>query len=220
MTSVALNFNPSGATHTIPAIDVDLDDVRNTFETNFFGVVAMIKAFSRLLIAARGRIVNISSVASISPYVYGSIFCATKGALNSYSRTLRQELRPFGVRVTVVMAGFVKTKTNKKYRQLPQGSVYSVIEDVFRARLTYSEDTSHMEPEVFAEELVHTLLKAERGWWKFWVTRPNWLWIGGSAGLIRVLSWVGEWVLDAVAYRKFRLNELEAIVNVNRIKPE
>jgi 1-acylglycerone phosphate reductase len=210
-------YAPSGLTHTIPAIDADIDDVRNTFETNVFAVMAMVKAFSSLLIAARGRIVNISSLASITPYAYGSIFCATKGAINSYSRTLRQELRPFGVKVTVVMAGFVKTKTNKTYRQLPNGSFYSVVEDQFRRRLTYSEDTSQMAPETFAIVLVRKCLtdnsKKSSYLWGLFGRRLDWLWIGGSATLVRCASWVGEWLLDAVAYRKFELHKLEAIVN-------
>ena len=194
-----------------------MDEVRNTFETNVFGVMAMINAFSKLLIAARGHIVNISSLASIVPYVYGSIFCATKGAINSYSRTLRQELRPFGVKVTVVMAGFVKTKTNKMYRELPDGSVYSVVADQFRRRLRYSEDTSQMSPETFADILVGRLLKDETRIWGILTRSPNWLWIGGSAGLVKfVSSWVGEWLLDAITYRKFELDKLEAIVKKSR----
>ncbi|RAO67790.1 uncharacterized protein BHQ10_003802 [Talaromyces amestolkiae] len=210
-------INNAGQTHTIPAIDADMDEVRSTFETNVFGVMVMIKVFSKLLIAARGRIVNISSLASIVPYVYGSIFCATKGAINSYSRTLRQELRPFGVKVTVVMAGFVKTKTNKTYRELPNGSVYSVVADQFRRRLRYSENTSQMTPETFADILVGRLLKDESSIWGNLTRSLNWVWIGGSAALVKfVTNWVGEWLLDAVTYRKFELDKLEAIVNKSR----
>lgn len=207
----------SGQTHTIPAIDANIDEVRSTFETNVFGVMLIINAFSKLLIAARGRIVNISSLASIVPYVYGSIFCATKGAINSYSRTLRQELRPFGVKVTVVMAGFVKTETNKTYRELPNGSVYSVVADQFRRRLRYSENTSQMTPETFADILVDRLLKDESSIWGILSRSSNWVWIGGSAALVKfVTNWVGEWLLDAVTYRKFELDKLEAIVNKSK----
>lgn len=176
----------------------------------------MVKAFSGLLISARGRIVNISSIASITPYVYGSVFCATKGALNSYSRTLRQEMRPFGVKVTVVMAGFVKTKTNKVYRALPHGSMYTAIEDQFRKRLTYSENKAQMTPDTFADILVRKLLKDEESTWGGLVRHQDWLWIGGNAALVRSASWVGEWLLDAIAYRTFKLHKLEATINASR----
>ncbi|KAG6301960.1 hypothetical protein E4U09_004136 [Claviceps aff. purpurea] len=197
----------------MPAIDVDLDDARHTFETNFFAILAMVKAFSRLLIRSRGQIVNISSIASVAPYVYSSVFCATKGALNAYSRTLRQELKPFGVGVTVVMAGQVKSQTNKIYRELPSDSVYSVVQDLFRQKLRYSGETSRMTPDEFAERLVSRLLPGESGglWRRFFLSSPpNWLWIGDRAGLVRFMRWFGERLLDIVAYRKFGLHVLEA----------
>ncbi|KAG5915204.1 hypothetical protein E4U61_004827 [Claviceps capensis] len=197
----------------MPAIDVDLDDARHTFETNFFAILAMVKAFSRLLIRSRGQIVNISSIASVAPYVYSSVFCATKGALNAYSRTLRQELKPFGVSVTVVMAGQVKSQTNKTYRELPSDSVYSIVQDLFRQKLRYSGETSRMTPNEFAERLVSRLLPGENGglWRRFFLpSPPNWLWIGDRAGLVRFMRWFGEGLLDIVAYRRFGLHVLEA----------
>ncbi|KAG6097879.1 hypothetical protein E4U30_000228 [Claviceps sp. LM220 group G6] len=90
----------------------------------------------------------------------------TKGALNAYSRTIRQELKPFGVSVTVVMAGQVKSQTNKAYRELPSDSVYSVVQDLFRPKLRYSEKTSRMTPDEFAERLVSRLLLGKSG--GFW----------------------------------------------------
>ena len=81
--------NNAGRTHTIPATDVDLDDVRTTFETNVFAVMAMVQAFVPLLMEAQGLIINIASLAAVTPYVFGSVYCATKGALVSYSRCLR-----------------------------------------------------------------------------------------------------------------------------------
>ncbi|KAH7141740.1 NADPH-dependent 1-acyldihydroxyacetone phosphate reductase [Dactylonectria macrodidyma] len=87
-----------------------------TFEANVFGIMAMVQAFAPLLIKARGLIIMISSLSSLSPYVFGSVYCATKGALNSYSRTLRQELRPFGVKLMVSLTGTVKSQIAKADR--------------------------------------------------------------------------------------------------------
>ncbi|KAG5975157.1 hypothetical protein E4U55_007822 [Claviceps digitariae] len=174
----------------------------------------MVKAFSRLLIRSRGRIVNMSSIASVTPYVYGSVFSATKGALESYSRTLRQELKPFGVDVTVVMAGQVKSQTNKTYRELPCDSVYGIAQDLFRKKLTYAEDTSQMTPEEFAQRLVGKLVVtggSGEAWRRFWFpSSQDWVWLGGYAGLVRLLRCFGERLLDVVAYRKFGMDVLEA----------
>lgn len=84
---------------------MDLDDVRWMFEANVFGVMAMVKAFAPLLIATKGLIIMISSLSSVTPYLFASAYSASKGALNSYSRVLRMEMRPFGVRVMVSMTG-------------------------------------------------------------------------------------------------------------------
>ena len=89
-----------GRTHTHPALDISLPDVRNTFETNVFAIMAMVQAFIDQLAAAKGLIINISSLSSITPYLFGSVYCATKAAINAYSRTLRLELAPLGVRVS------------------------------------------------------------------------------------------------------------------------
>lgn len=97
-------FN-SGGSIVVPATDMDLDDVRRMFEANVFGVMAMVQAFTPLLIAAKGLIIMISSLSSVTPYVFASAYGASKAALNAYSRTLRMELRPFGVRVMVSMTG-------------------------------------------------------------------------------------------------------------------
>jgi 1-acylglycerone phosphate reductase len=49
----------------------------------------MCQAFAPLLIAAKGTIVQIGSVAAVMPYVFGSVYNASKAALHAYSNTLR-----------------------------------------------------------------------------------------------------------------------------------
>ena len=61
-----------------------MDDVRQTFEANVFGTMAMVKAFVDLLIAARGLIINTASLSAVVPYFFGSAYCATKGAIVAF----------------------------------------------------------------------------------------------------------------------------------------
>lgn len=203
----------------MPATDIDMDEVRNTFETNVFGVMAMVQAFAPLLIEARGLIVMISSVSSVTPYIFGPVYCATKGALNSYSRTLRQELRPFGVRVLVSMTGTVKSEIAKLDRVLPPDSLYLPIKDAYARRLKFSQTNASMETSEFAKRLVGEALKGE-GWLWGWIgASKKWLWAGGMTTqiwLARLLF--GEWLLDALTYRRFDLDKLEAIVRQDRAK--
>lgn len=166
----------------LPATDIDMDGVRSTFETNVFGVMAMCKAFIPLLIPARGLILQISSITSVAADLYASVYSATKGAINSYSRTLRLELRPFNVRVMVAVTGTVKSKiaTNIS-QQLPEDSIYQPVKDIYVARHQFSQETIPMDTDVYAGKVVAQAVKGE-GWMGGWFGRsPDWYWTGGIA---------------------------------------
>lgn len=193
-----------------------MDDVRQTFETNVFGVFATCQAFSDQLIAAKGLIINIASLAAVTPYVFGSIYCASKGAVASYSRTLRQELRPFGVRVMVAMTGTVRSNiASHTHRELPADSIYQRIKEVFLWRLTYSQNHATMGTEEYARKLVTKALKPEvSSILRSWFGRPDWFWCGGMAPLVWLGNTIGEWLVDTVVYKKFRLTELERVLKL------
>ncbi|KAK7952859.1 NADPH-dependent 1-acyldihydroxyacetone phosphate reductase [Apiospora saccharicola] len=207
--------NNAGRTHTHPALDLDMDDVRQTFETNVFGVMAMTAAFGDQLIAARGLVINVASLAAVAPYVFGSAYCASKGAVVSYSRTLRQELAPFSVGVMVCMAGTVRSNiAGRGHRTLPSHSVYQPIRDVFEKRLVFSQNQATVSTESFATALVDSALAREVWWFlRAWLGRPDWFWYGGMASL---LWWglliCGEWIVDYVCWVMFELERLRRIV--------
>ncbi len=57
--------NNAGRNYTVPALDVEFDEVEQTFRTNLFGVMRMCQAFAPLLIEAKGTIVQIGSIAGM-----------------------------------------------------------------------------------------------------------------------------------------------------------
>jgi 1-acylglycerone phosphate reductase len=65
--------NNAGRNQTVPALDLDMDEVERTFSTNVFGVMRMCQAFAPLVIAAKGTIVQIGSLAGIM-WVYIELF--------------------------------------------------------------------------------------------------------------------------------------------------
>ncbi|KAH6634776.1 acylglycerone-phosphate reductase-like protein [Chaetomium sp. MPI-SDFR-AT-0129] len=206
--------NNAGRTHTHPATDLSIPDVRETFETNVFGVMAMCAAFADQLISAKGLIINIASLAAITPYVFGSAYCATKGAVTAYSRTLRLELKPFGVRVMVAMTGTVRSQiASKTHRTLPENSIYQRVKDVFERRLTFSQNNATVGTDEYARKLVAKALAPE---WplvlRSWFGRPDWFWAGGWAGKAWFSTWLGEWVLDVVMYRMIGMKHLERVL--------
>lgn len=79
----------------MPALDVDVDELKRTFDVNLFGLVRITQTFSTPLINRKGLIVNVGSLAAYAPYVFGSSYNASKAALLAYSNTLRIELSPW-----------------------------------------------------------------------------------------------------------------------------
>ncbi|EAQ87490.1 hypothetical protein CHGG_04109 [Chaetomium globosum CBS 148.51] len=211
---------PGGIGHALcmefhaKATDLSIPDVRETFETNVFGVMAMCAAFSDLLITSRGLIINIASLAAITPYVFGSAYCATKGAVTAYSRTLRLELKPFGVRVMVAMTGTVRSQiASRVHRTLPEGSIYERVRGLFEKRLTFSQNNATVDTAEYARKLVANALAPE---WplvlRAWFGRADWFWAGGWSTKAWFATWFGEWLLDVVLYRMIGMKQLEGVL--------
>ncbi|MFQ5416237.1 MAG: SDR family oxidoreductase [Myxococcota bacterium] len=82
------------------------EDLQATVGTNFLGVLYCTRAAIPLLRASGcGVIVNLSSEAVRRPFPQLSVYLATKGAVEMLSAALKQELRPEGIRVTLLRSG-------------------------------------------------------------------------------------------------------------------
>ncbi len=86
-------------------------DLRAQFETNVFGLMTLTRALVPAMIArGRGRVVNVSSVSGRIPAPILGAYHASKYALEALSDALRMELAPFGVRVSIVEPGTIRTE--------------------------------------------------------------------------------------------------------------
>jgi len=99
----------AGLTHVSPFTDTDLEVYRRVMEVNFFGAVACTKAALPLLMASRGQVIVLSSVAGFAPLLARTGYCASKHALHGFFDTLRAELKDEGVHVMLVCPSFVET---------------------------------------------------------------------------------------------------------------
>jgi NAD(P)-dependent dehydrogenase (short-subunit alcohol dehydrogenase family) len=99
-------FGLEGPVETVP-----LDEWRRQFETNLFGMVRLIQlALPRMRDQRWGRIVNVSSIGGRLTFPGGGPYHASKWAVEAMSDALRFEVKRFGVRVSVVEPGIIRTK--------------------------------------------------------------------------------------------------------------
>jgi serine 3-dehydrogenase len=87
-----------------------LDDSLTVIETNIVGLVALTRALLPALIARKGGIVNMSSVAATYPYRGGAAYGGSKAFVRQFSLDLRCDLHGTGVRVTSIEPGMVETE--------------------------------------------------------------------------------------------------------------
>ena len=107
--------NNAGFGMTVPVADLSDADLRAQFETNVFGLMAMTRAFLPAMRARRaGRIVNISSVGGRLTLPFLGGYNASKYAVESLSDALRRELRAFGIRVSLVEPGVIRTDFTRR----------------------------------------------------------------------------------------------------------
>ena len=86
------------------------DEAKKQMDINFFGTVNMTKAaIASMRENGGGRIVNISSVAATFPIPFQAYYSASKAAINAWSLALANELKPFGISVTAIQPGDIKT---------------------------------------------------------------------------------------------------------------
>lgn len=86
-----------------------LEELRKQFEVNVFGQVAVTQALLPMLRQGRGRVVNMGSIAGrIATPLIGA-YSASKFALEAVSDTLRMELRPWGIHVSIIEPGSIAT---------------------------------------------------------------------------------------------------------------
>jgi|CXWL01.1.fsa_nt_gi short-subunit dehydrogenase len=90
---------------------VPVEAVRKNFETNLFSLIALTQlVLPEMRARGDGCIVNIGSVAGKIARPLSSIYDSTKHALEAITDGLRGELKPFGVRVTLIRPGFILTE--------------------------------------------------------------------------------------------------------------
>lgn len=101
---VLVNNAGVGLLNTVEGVSTE--KVREVFETNTFGTIAMTSAVLPQFRARRsGVVVNVTSTVTLRPLHLLSVYTASKAAVNAFTESMALELEPFGVRARLVLPG-------------------------------------------------------------------------------------------------------------------
>ncbi len=103
--------NNAGLGQFAPVHQITLEDWDTTFDTNLRGVFLCSKAAIPAMMRQRsGHIINISSLAGKNAFAGGAAYCASKWGLQGLSYCMAEDLRAYGIRVSVVCPGTVESE--------------------------------------------------------------------------------------------------------------
>ena len=88
-----------------------IEDWERMIDTNVKGLLYVTRAVSPMMCSRKsGHIVNICSTAGKEVYPNGNVYCATKHAVDALSKAMRQDMLPYGIKVTNICPGAVETE--------------------------------------------------------------------------------------------------------------
>ncbi|WP_306350438.1 SDR family oxidoreductase [Flavobacterium sp. '19STA2R22 D10 B1'] len=122
-------INNAGVGITGPLEEIPTAEIKNNFETNFFGPIEVMKAaLPQMRSQKAGLIINITSIAGYMGLPYRSVYSASKGALELITEALRMEVKQFGIHITNVAPGDFATNiaSGRYHAPLLAGSAYEV----------------------------------------------------------------------------------------------
>lgn len=137
--------NNAGIGLLAPVESTDMKDIRDVFETNTLGTIAMTQAVLPQFRERRsGMIINVTSTVTVKPLLLLAAYTASKSAVNAFTESLALELEPFNVKVRLVLPGLAPT-TNFTENALPRMHVHEAykqqVDSVFQGFKDVTEVT-------------------------------------------------------------------------------
>ncbi len=158
--------NNAGVVVSGPMECLPLDDLRQQFEVNVLGVVAVTRQFLPMLRRAGGRVVNIGSVSGKSAMPFLGPYAASKHALEALTDAMRLEFRPFGLTISIIEPSSVATPIWDKSTAQAEEAARNFAGDcdeLYRASLEAVSDLARasareaIDPAAVVDRVVHAL---------------------------------------------------------------
>lgn len=156
---VDIIINNAGCSHNGPVEEIPMSRVRNYYELNLFGPIYLVQKYLPHMRAHHfGRIINISSMASLNPVPFSTFYASSKSALNTFSFGLDMEMKRFNVKVTTVAPFEIHTELPQDFQTHPHSIYYS---ESSRVKETRDSSLSHApSPKIVANLVDHILTKS------------------------------------------------------------
>jgi len=145
-------INNAGITHRSAFAATRPEVIRRVMAVNFFGALHCTHAALDDLVARRGLVIAISSVAGFAPLIARTGYAASKHALHGFFDSLRTEVEPLGVKVLLVCPSFIQTGIEK----------HALAGDGGTARHPQSIVGSRSTPEAMAEKIYRAAGREQR----------------------------------------------------------
>lgn len=157
---VDILINNAGSSQFGPAEEIPLERIDHFMKLNLTGAIQLIQGFLPGMREARGGlIINVSSIAGKIGIPFTSVYCAGKHGLEGFSKALRQEVRPYGIKVITLTPAYVRTSIPME-NQLRPDSPYRQHAMSFRTTRD-SLIAAGTEPETVARRILR-ILKQKR----------------------------------------------------------
>lgn len=158
--------NNAGISVMGPLEQVTIDQWREQYETNVFGLVRVTQAvLPQMRQQGRGRIVNIGSVAGRIAAPFQGAYASSKHAVEGLSDSLRRELAPHGIKVSVVRPGFINTPFGHQEQEGLEaylGPDQPYDDQVRRFKMWHAKGHPSAPPPTVVAEAVEKALTADR----------------------------------------------------------
>ncbi|XP_044483259.1 short-chain dehydrogenase RED1-like [Mangifera indica] len=179
-----------------PLAELPWSAMEQTFNTNVLGAPRMIQAVVPHMAARKkGKIVNTGSISVAMPTPWAAVYGASKATILSLTDTLRLELRHFGIHVTVVAPGAIKSNiANSAVANCStaEWNLYEPFEDIIKERAYLSQTPKSTPADVFARDTLAVLLKNNP---------PAWFTTGQFSTIMAIIYHMPNWFKDFVARR-------------------
>lgn len=156
-TKIDIVINNAGVGITGPLEEIPSQEIKNNFETNFFGPIEVMKAVLPAMRSQKnGLIINITSIAGYMGLPYRSVYSASKGALELITEALNMEVKQFGIHITNIAPGDFATNiaAGRFHAPLVEGSAY---ENSYGTTLNMMDN--HVDGGSHPDEMAKAILK-------------------------------------------------------------